>query len=499
MPHEPPDPDLPNHLDAALAALSPTDRELLIRRYFQNHPIADIAAALHLSDNTLSKRLARALEKLRHHLARRGITAPAATLTATLLSTAIRPAPTALAAHILTNAALTPATPFGVLLMTTPTKLLAFLTALLLLASTFTTIVLSRPHPLPKPTQPEVPIALPTPVLTPATQNTDAQALLDKCQNALNAVDVSDYSFQTITRFSGITGKPFPEASIRIGHVRRDDNHRWLVEYADWDGSLSTPPDQRKGQRFVVSYGDDLLVLQPDRPVLGGYSNLTLWPKSRLRIIATQSQAMALEGYFLCDQTRGGITVDEATLIFDVMRNASPSATTVSKTVTITATGKCGLYEIDLDPANAFLPSRIEITKQNGDLFYGKAVSDTTGTDEMRFLPDSQLIQFHLLLDHVHIVALDNHPVIDSASMIEKRKYADGSLVTYTHDLHRTDIHLNPQFKDSDFNLPVPEGTRVSVISRRTRDPLLELRNNKVVRSKDGQPPAPKEKAPTEN
>jgi len=48
----------------ALRRLKPTDRELLLRRYSDDIPIEQLAAELHVSRNTLEKRLQRARDRL---------------------------------------------------------------------------------------------------------------------------------------------------------------------------------------------------------------------------------------------------------------------------------------------------------------------------------------------------------------------------------------------------------------------------------------------------
>lgn len=83
-------------LDEALDHLSRGDREALILRYLQDAPYATVAHALGVSENTATKRTARALERLRSLLARRGVTAPAALLSATLLAHTAEAAPASL-------------------------------------------------------------------------------------------------------------------------------------------------------------------------------------------------------------------------------------------------------------------------------------------------------------------------------------------------------------------------------------------------------------------
>jgi RNA polymerase sigma factor (sigma-70 family) len=87
-------------LDEALADLSEEDRQAMLLRFFQNRGYQAVGAALRISDDAAQKRVGRALEKLRTHLARQGITTTAAMLSAVLSTNAIETAPVGLAARL---------------------------------------------------------------------------------------------------------------------------------------------------------------------------------------------------------------------------------------------------------------------------------------------------------------------------------------------------------------------------------------------------------------
>ncbi|HVX83868.1 MAG TPA: sigma-70 family RNA polymerase sigma factor [Phycisphaerae bacterium] len=95
-----PEADILDALDDALLRLAPADREALVRRYLCQLPVREVAAALSLSENAANQRLLRALKKLHAILTRRGISAPAAALTAALASAALLKAPPATAAAL---------------------------------------------------------------------------------------------------------------------------------------------------------------------------------------------------------------------------------------------------------------------------------------------------------------------------------------------------------------------------------------------------------------
>ncbi|MGN6367197.1 MAG: RNA polymerase sigma factor [Phycisphaerae bacterium] len=81
-------------LDTALLSLNPLDRELIARRYLHEEPLDSLASALNLSRNTTTKRITRALEKLRTALSNQGITYPTAAITTTLATQATIHSPT---------------------------------------------------------------------------------------------------------------------------------------------------------------------------------------------------------------------------------------------------------------------------------------------------------------------------------------------------------------------------------------------------------------------
>jgi RNA polymerase sigma factor (sigma-70 family) len=83
-------------LDAAMDSLRRGDRELILLRYFQGQSLSDMGRGLGASENTTSKRLSRALERLRRALEQRGITAAETTLGVLLSQQAVQDAPAAL-------------------------------------------------------------------------------------------------------------------------------------------------------------------------------------------------------------------------------------------------------------------------------------------------------------------------------------------------------------------------------------------------------------------
>lgn len=87
-------------LDTALDSLSTADREALILRYYQKQDHRHIGTVMGISEDTARKRIARALEKLRTVLRRRGVVLTAALLIQFLSDHATAAVPVALAASL---------------------------------------------------------------------------------------------------------------------------------------------------------------------------------------------------------------------------------------------------------------------------------------------------------------------------------------------------------------------------------------------------------------
>lgn len=96
-------------LNDALSTLSAAQRSLIIRRFWEDRPLADIGHSLGISEDAARMRLNRALDRLRRWLAAQNVALSAAALAAGL-PLAVRPAP-ARCAEALTRLPLPPAAP----------------------------------------------------------------------------------------------------------------------------------------------------------------------------------------------------------------------------------------------------------------------------------------------------------------------------------------------------------------------------------------------------
>ena len=102
-PESPPDwESLRAIFDEAMSKLSEADYDAVVMRYFNNQDLRSVGRALGVSDDAAQKRVSRALDKLRHYLSRRGISASTTTLCVALSGNAVQAAPAGLVGVIST-------------------------------------------------------------------------------------------------------------------------------------------------------------------------------------------------------------------------------------------------------------------------------------------------------------------------------------------------------------------------------------------------------------
>jgi len=87
-------------LDEAVGRLRERDRDAVVLRYFQGKSHREVGAALGVNEDAARKRVERALEILRTHFARQGVTISAALLVAAIGANSVQAAPTGLAATL---------------------------------------------------------------------------------------------------------------------------------------------------------------------------------------------------------------------------------------------------------------------------------------------------------------------------------------------------------------------------------------------------------------
>jgi len=104
-------------LDEAINELSDRDRAAIMLRFFEHRDLRAIGEALGSNEDAAQKCVSRAVEKLRSHFARRGVTVSAALIISLLTTHAVQAAPAGLAATVAT-ASLTGAAGAGALGLT---------------------------------------------------------------------------------------------------------------------------------------------------------------------------------------------------------------------------------------------------------------------------------------------------------------------------------------------------------------------------------------------
>ena len=137
-------------LDAAMDQLGEREREIVLLRFFENRSFADVGEKLSLTEDAARMRATRALEKLRHLLARHGVTSTAAALSTALAGQTVTAAPAGLALTVtgsaLAGAAITStaALAAGALTLMSTTKTLLAVAGILTAAAIGTAIYEAR-------------------------------------------------------------------------------------------------------------------------------------------------------------------------------------------------------------------------------------------------------------------------------------------------------------------------------------------------------------------
>lgn len=93
-------------IDDVIHELNDRDREVVLRRFFEGSSFADIGAAFGISEDAVRMRVDRALDKLRMHLAHRGIVSTSSALGLALANHAVAAAPVGLAVTVASQASI---------------------------------------------------------------------------------------------------------------------------------------------------------------------------------------------------------------------------------------------------------------------------------------------------------------------------------------------------------------------------------------------------------
>ena len=87
-------------LDEAMARLGRADRDALVLRFFEGRSLNEVGAAVGVSEEAAKKRVSRALEKLRSHFSKRGVSSTTAIIAGAISTNSVQAAPVALAKSV---------------------------------------------------------------------------------------------------------------------------------------------------------------------------------------------------------------------------------------------------------------------------------------------------------------------------------------------------------------------------------------------------------------
>ncbi len=87
-------------LDEAMGRLNRMEQNAVVLRFFEGRSLSEVGQTLALSEDAAQKRVSRALEKLRVHFARRGMTVSSSVVVAALVAGSAQAAPAGLAANL---------------------------------------------------------------------------------------------------------------------------------------------------------------------------------------------------------------------------------------------------------------------------------------------------------------------------------------------------------------------------------------------------------------
>jgi hypothetical protein len=289
--------DIEPHLDELVGRLHSADRDALLLRFYRQLSLADVGAALGVSEEAARKRVAKAISRLRRLLAGHGTDISAGAMAGPLLAMTTHPAPPSLvetctAPHAAASTAVGIAK--GVILMSaTKTKAAVAAVILAILLITAGGLMLARTGDASPPA-----LSLPTAaVRAPAPRPPEAQLIANREQCARNLADlliaISMYRQQRAGVYTpsrrGGTPSPMPTPQTSLGEYPPD--LRSLVLETDWNmkdftcpNSGTIAPDSREQRMgltaradWVASHSDFVLV--PNVPADANSATVLMYEK----------------------------------------------------------------------------------------------------------------------------------------------------------------------------------------------------------------------------
>lgn len=116
------------YLEEAIDALSTSDQNAVVLRFFEGKSLREVGQALSMTEDAAQKRVSRALDKMRLHFVQRGVTVSGAAMATALAAHSVQAAPVGLAATVQAATALVGSSSLAHLAIGTATKAIAMTT-----------------------------------------------------------------------------------------------------------------------------------------------------------------------------------------------------------------------------------------------------------------------------------------------------------------------------------------------------------------------------------
>jgi RNA polymerase sigma factor (sigma-70 family) len=272
-------------LEDLVAGLRPSDRDAVLLRFYEKKSMADVGAALGVSEDAAKKRVAAAVERLRRAVGPAGENFSVAALTAALAANAAQPCPVALLSACAKICAVAPAAHAagitqGVIKMMMITKIkIAAVAALAItacVAGGVAYVALGQPDNTSQPP----PLAAVKPVASPSNDTAAAveTARKEQCANNLKQLGMAVMMYS-----NGNAGKPpaslgdltpsildNPNVFICPGSgtlpagnwttITPDQKKRWVIDHTDYTFILGSVPklaDVKRPGEMVMAFEAD--------------------------------------------------------------------------------------------------------------------------------------------------------------------------------------------------------------------------------------------------
>jgi hypothetical protein len=235
-------------LEEALAQLGRLDQDAVVLRFFEGKSLRETGEVLALTDKAVSKRVDRALEKLRSHFARRGVTVSSALLASVIGANSVHAVPAGLSAT-LAGTALAGAdgagftgTFFKLLFMTTQMKI--WLTTAVILAVAAVCLFF----------WPEAK-RMPGPATVPAVEGKNSSVVVSSNPTSVST-PASDATAKPTPILPALANSPEADLVVPKASARVWSQGQYLAADQFGDAGLTTPEDALQTLFYAMKTGD---------------------------------------------------------------------------------------------------------------------------------------------------------------------------------------------------------------------------------------------------